>query len=476
MSCIHYLVLAIGLIASCLTASPQHGDPVNMLARIREEGLLRSRTMDYASELIDGIGPRLTASPNLKRELAWSQDSLRKAGLDGVRAESWGLFGLSWRERNAWARITVPDTAPIIMRAAPWSPSTKGIKEATVVKVRGFRSPEEFAVQQGRLRGKIVLYGSAPSLPEVVPIEKPLFRRLSKEQLDDWAAQPYEKSTGYGEAATSLQARSDLVERVGRFFAAEGVVAVLVPSGNNTSGGRSGGTISVDTNNTFGWFVYQRQRAMSVPLAVLALEHYGRMERLLDRRVPVRVELNIDTETAPKEEEGFNVFAEIAGAEPSFANQLVIVAAHLDSWSTGNGATDDGAGVIIAMEAMRVLRAVGARPRRTIRLALWSGEEQGSLGSRAWAKRHVGDVPLAASRLPEFLRAQAGPVKPKGNHALISAVYTLDAGGGRVRGVSTGNPALDPVSARADRPPLPSISDRAARAESIVKIDIIGSS
>ncbi|MCC6537535.1 MAG: M20/M25/M40 family metallo-hydrolase, partial [Bryobacterales bacterium] len=116
-----------------------------------------------------------------------------------------------------------------------------------------------------------------------------------------------------------------------------------------------------------------------------------------------------------------------------------------DSWSTGTGATDDGAGVVIAMEAMRILQAIGARPRRTIRLALWGGEEQGSLGSRAWVKPNVGQVPLAESLLPEFLRSATGPVRPQRDHARISAVYTLDAGGGRIRGVSTGNPALVPL-------------------------------
>lgn len=452
MSSRHHFGLFTFVIASWMPVFPQREDPAPILARIREEGLTRSRTMDYASELIDGIGPRLTGSPNLQRALAWSQDSLRQAGLASVRAESWGLFGLSWRERNAWGRLTVPDTAPIIVRAAPWSPATQGAREAEVVKVRGFRSTAEFATHQGRLRGKIVLYGSAPSLPEVVPIDRPLFQRLSDEQLQDWAAQPFERSTGYGYAAAGLQARHDLAEKVGRFFAAEGVVAVLVPSGNNATGGRSGGTISVDTNNTFGWFVYQQQHAMTVPLAVIALEHYGRMERLLERRVRVRVELNIDTETAPKEAEGYNVFAEIPGAGDTLRSQSVIVAAHLDSWATGNGATDDGAGVIIAMEAMRILQTVGARPLRTIRLALWTGEEQGSLGSRGWARQNVGVVRLADSPLPEFLRAQTGPVVPKSGHGLISAVYTLDAGGGRIRGVSTGNPRLVPVFTEWMRP------------------------
>ncbi len=425
-------------------AWPQPPDLEQTLARIRDEGFSRSRVRDYAAQLIDGIGSRLAGSPNMQRALAWAQQTLRDAGIANVRAETWGRFGLGWQERNTWARMTEPDTTPILLRAAPWSPSTKGAVTAAVVKVRGFRNASEFAAYRGKLRGKIVLYGFAPSPPEVLPIDKPLFTRLTQQDLDAWAAQHWEKPTGSG-APPSLEAHFDLLERAGKFFAAEGAVAVLVPSGNDSRGGRSGGTIAVDTNNTFGWFVYQRDRAMTVPLAVTAIEHYGRIERLLARGVPVRLELQIDTVTAPRDVDDANVFADIPGTDPTLRHELVFAAAHLDSWSSGTGATDDGAGVIIAMEAMRILQAAGARPRRTIRLALWGAEEQGALGSRAWAKRYLGHVPLADSPLPDFLRPSVGPPQPVADPARISAVYTLDAGGGRIRGVSTGNPALVPL-------------------------------
>ncbi len=428
------MLAPVALLHGYLLAQPR------MLDRIREEGAARSKVMECAGQLVDDIGPRLTGSPNLAKAIAWARKQLIEAGCGNVTAEPWGEFGMGWQERNVWLRMTAPDEAPLIARAAPWSPATRdGPVAGEVVKVRGFQSEADFEPYRGRLRGKIVLFGRAPSRPEVFPIEKPLFERLTGKQLDEFAAQPYQRPAGY--AGTGEQ--FDLMEKAGRFFASEQAAAVLVPSGNNEHGGASGGTLTVDTNYTFGWRVYERANAMRVPLLVVAIEHYGRMERLLERRVPVRAELLVDTAFSSGSRQAENVFADIEGSDRK--QELVMLSAHLDSWSAGTGAVDDGAGVIIAMEAMRILRAVDARPRRTIRLALWTGEEQGSLGSRAWVNRHVAEVPLVAGSLPAFLRPLAGAVKPKPLHARISAVYTLDAGGGKIRGVSTGNPAAVPI-------------------------------
>ena len=197
-------------------------------------------------------------------------------------------------------------------------------------------------------------------------------------------------------------------ERIGRFLADEGVRAVIVPSGNRPSGGISGGTLMVDGNASFGLRAYEKAHQMQVPVVIVANEHYGRLKRLLTRNVPVRVEINVDTVFTGDREEGFNVLAEIPGVDPVRKDQVVMVGAHLDSWAAGTGATDDGAGVLIAMEAMRILRAIGVQPRRTIRIALWTGEEQGALGSLGYVKAHVAAVPRAttdsAMAVPEFLR------------------------------------------------------------------------
>jgi carboxypeptidase Q len=419
-------------------------------ARIRDEGLSRSQVMDYASELMDGIGPRLTGSPNLKRAIDWARERLTRMGLSQVRAERWGEFGLGWEQRHVWVRMVSPDTAVFIAQAAPWSPATPGPLTADVRAVGGLADERAFARHRGTLRDQIVLLARAPGPPDVVPLDKPLFRRFDDAELAAYARVPARADE---DAAPEVRERDFQqiahAERIGKFLAAEGVRAVIVPSGNRPSGGISGGTLMVDGNAAFGLRAYEKAHQMQVPLVVVANEHYGRLERLLRRNVPVRVEVNVETAVTSEREEGFNVLAEIPGTHPVDKDQVVMVGAHLDSWAAGTGATDDGAGVLIAMEAMRILRAVGVQPRRTIRVALWTGEEQGALGSLNYVKTHVAAVPRAttdaALAVPEFLRRRAGPIVFKSEHARISAVFTLDAGGGRIRGVSVGTPALAAV-------------------------------
>jgi hypothetical protein len=422
-------------------------DPA-VYARIREEAQVRSRVMDFATELIDGIGARLTGSPNLKKALAWAGTRLTEMGLSQVRTESWGEFGLGWEQRNVWVRMITPDTATIIAYAAPWSPPTRGPVTAEVIAVSGGSDEQALAAYRGRLRGRVVLLARAPGPPAVLPFERPLFRRLTEAELSEEASAPPPRP-GDPQDVERMFANLAVAERIGRFFAAEGVRAVLVPSGNRPDGGISGGTVMVDGNAAFGYFAYQKGRLIQVPLVVIANEHYGRIGRLLARKVAVRVELNVDTAFTTDREEGLNLLADIPGTDPARREESVMVAAHLDSWAAGTGATDDGAGAIIAMEAMRILRAIEARPLRTIRLGLWTGEEQGALGALGYVARHVATVPRAttpeALRVPEFLRRRTGPIIPKAEHARISAIFTVDAGGGRIRGVSAGHADLVPI-------------------------------
>jgi hypothetical protein len=342
--------------------------------------------------------------------------------------------------------MVAPDTAVFIAQAAPWSPATPGPVTADVRAVGGLPDEQSFAAHRGMLRDRIVLLGRAPGPPDVVPFDRPLFRRFDDTELAAYARAPVSADA---DAAPDVRerefARVAHAERIGRFLAAEGVRAVIVPSGNRPSGGISGGTLMVDGNAAFGIRAYENAHQMRIPVVVVANENYGRLERLLMRGVPVRVEINVDA-TATDREEGFNVLAEIPGVDPLRKDQVVMVGAHLDSWAAGTGSTDDGAGVLIAMEAMRILRVIGVQPRRTIRIALWTGEEQGALGSLGYVKTHIAAVPRAttdaAMAVPEFLRRRAGSIMFKPEHSRISAIFTLDAGGGRIRGISVGTPAL----------------------------------
>jgi carboxypeptidase Q len=450
------LVLAgIATVAVCAGALAQTAgdapDPA-MYARIRDEGLTRSRVMDYAFELMDRIGARLSGSPNLDRAVAWAVDRMTQAGLSNVRRDRWGEFGMGWQQRNVWVTLLEPDTTSLPAIAAPWSPPTRGPVTGELVYVKGFTDEKGFAPLRGTLRGTIVVLGRAPGPPEVTPVDKPLFERLTDAQLDELrqpvAATPpeyerYEKA--FGDAA--------FYERVGRFFADEGVRAVLTPTGNNARGGLNGGLLGADWNYALGMRAHRKELAQQVPVAVISIEAFTRISRLLDRKERVRGTVQVDAEFTADRVDGFNVFGEIPGTDPARAGELVMVGAHLDSWHGGTGATDDGAGVIIAMEAMRILRTLDVRPRRTIRLALWTGEEQGLLGSTAWVRREIADLPRidtpAARVIPEFVRRPAGPPVPRPGHARLSAYYNLDQGGGKIRGVRlNGNLALAPIFER----------------------------
>jgi hypothetical protein len=421
-----------------------------MYGRIRDEGTARSHVMQYATELMDGIGPRLTGSPGLARAVSWATAQLSAAGSSDVRKESWGDFGFGWRQRNVWVRLVEPYPANFIATAGPWSPATPGPIAADVVFVHGFNEERGFAPLRGTLRGKIVLLARAPSLPETFPIEKPLSDRLDDAALAEFRRPPPDPPSDAEQQLERAFASAAFAERISRFFADEGVRAVMVPSGNNARGGASGGTLYADWNSNLGMYAYQKAHAMRVPLVIIAVEEYLRLERLFEQRTPVKVEMNVDTEFTGDREEGFNVLADIPGVDPQRKDEVVMVTAHLDSWAAGTGATDDGAGVVIAMEAMRILNTLRVRPLRTIRVALWTGEEQGLLGSMAYVKRHIADLPRAATAaqllIPEFARRSAGPAVPKPDHGRLSAVYNVDLGGGRIRGVGVGgNAALVPI-------------------------------
>ena len=419
---------------------------LNMYQQIRDEGFHHSHVMEYASGLFDGIGPRLTGSPNMKKANEWTRDQLTAMGCSNAHLEDWGEFGMGWQQRNTWVRMVSPDEAVFIAQAVPWSPATNGAVTAQLVQA-SLRSERDFERYRGKLAGKIVLLGK-PGTPGK---DGPLSTRYDDKALADIFR--------YGWTDEDLQAQHlypmDMMEqafsgpiafgeKVGKFLADEKVAAVLV------SGGPSGGTFNDDSNLGFGWFVYERGHAMQVPLAVLAREHFGRMSRLLEAHVPVSVELNIDTAFTGDHEHGFDTIAEIAGTDPKLRDQVVMVGGHLDSWAAGTGATDDGAGAIISMEVMRILNVLRVHPRRTIRVGLWSGEEQGLFGSVGYVRAHFGSFPLSTSpaqlKVPEFVRKPAGPLTVKPEQKLISAYYNLDNGGGKLRGIyAQENNAVIPI-------------------------------
>jgi hypothetical protein len=425
-----------------------------MYQRIRDEGLNHSHVMEFGSALMDGIGPRLTGSPNAKRANEWTRDTLTKIGLENAHLEDWGEFGLGWQQINTWGRMVTPDTAMLILQATPWSPSTSGPVAGEVVSVK-IEDDKDFDQYKGKLAGKIVLLGA---MREVPPVDKALFERYTDKELEDLAEFTVNASTGgvppemQARLRTFMQ-RMRMIDKIAQFFADEKVGAVILPSRDGKNGGGSGGTFFDDNGATLGRTPYLADKQVKIPVVVAAIESYGRLYRLAQAHVPATVEINVETKFTGDHEHGFDTVAEIPGTDPKLKYQVVMVGGHLDSWIAGTGATDNGAGTIVAMEAVRILKALDVHPRRTIRIALWTGEEEGLFGSKGYCSMHFGSAKTSTSpdqmALPEFMRRAAGPLEVKPEEKLISGYFNVDNGSGKIRGVYTqGNSMMAPIFAQ----------------------------
>ena len=414
------------------------------IARIRDEGFHHSHIMEYASGLFDGVGPRLTGSPDFAKAEQWSLDQLRRMGASNAHAESWGEFGMGWQQIGTSLQMTAPGTATFLAQAAPWSPATAGEATAEVIAVPALKAEKDFDAWKGKLAGKIVLYGDAPKIhPDPAnPLE-----HYDQAKLEHFRSYSLDGDEDDSHVLPNDPAMWEKVfggmaflEKVGHFFAEEHAIAVLRPGG-------SGGALHDDTGSSLGWFVYRPEHKQAIPSASIASEAFGRMHRLVSHGVPVSVRLNIATKFYGDHEPGSNVIAEIPGTDLALKDQVVMLGGHLDCWIAGTGATDDGAGAIIALEAMRILRALNIQPRRTIRVALWGGEEQGIFGSAGYVSSHFGVRSYSTKPeeqvVPEFVRQQAGPVTIKPEHAKLDAYFNTDNGGGKFLGIFTeGNSAV----------------------------------
>jgi len=427
---------------------------LTMYQRIRDEGFEHSRIMQYASALTDDIGPRLTGSPNMARANAWTRDQLTAMGCVNAHLDDWGEFGMGWQQLNTWVRMTSPDTAVFIAQATPWSPATSGPVTAPVVYVN-IQDEKDFDQYHGKLDGKIVLLGDMRPVP---PVDQALFSRYTDQQLQEIAQFPIQgPNPEFQRRLRMYMERMKLTDKLIQFLADEHALAVIRPSRDGRDGGGSGGTIFDDNGASMGRTPYIRGHEMKVPTVVMAIENYGRMYRLLEAHVPVTVQMDVETKFTGDHEHGYDTVAEIPGTDPNLKDQVVMVGGHLDSWIAGTGATDNGAGTLVAMEVMRILTALHVQPRRTIRIALWSGEEEGLFGSRGYVKEHFGFAPLSTApdqaALPEFMRRAAGPLEIKPEQRLISGYFNLDNGSGKVRGVYLqDNAAVGPIFAQWIKP------------------------
>src|ERR1700691_3878637 len=421
---------------------------LNAYNAIREEGLQHSHVMDYAGGLADGIGPRLTGSPNMAKANAWTRDELTKMGCVSAHLEDWGEFGMGWQQLNTWVRMTQPDTAVFVAQATPWSPSTNGPVTGQAISVV-VDDASDVSKYKGKLSGKIVLLGAMRDVP--VP-DKPFFERYSDKDLKDLESLPLEGNDVAAQARERYIKRTKLLKELLPLLAEEKVAGVIVPSRDGKDGGGTG-IIFDDNNAAIGRTPYNRDAAISFPVVVAQIESYGRVFRLLQNHVPVSIEMDVETRFTGDHEHGFDTVAEIPGIDPKLKDGGGRGGGHLDSWNAGSGAAGNGAGSIVALEVMRILNAIQLKPRRTIRIALWSGEEQGLLGSKGYVAQHFGSFPLFTApdqmELPEFMRKAGGPLTLKPEQKLLSAYFNLDNGTGRIRGIYTqGNAAVDTIFAQ----------------------------
>ena len=405
----------------------EHAD-LDMITKIRLEGFRNSKVMETSSHLMDSIGPRLTGSPNMKKANEWTRKQLEEWGLSNAHLESWGPFGRGWSYEQSTVRMISPDRWEMLALPAAWSPGTNGPLKAAAVKYK-LTEKEDLEKARGKLAGKVLLLGE---LREIHPQEKALSDRYDEKALADLYSYEIPGLTPYRRAGQPFN-REDFLRRrqfqreLAKFLVEEKVAAVIEPGPQ-----LEGGTFRVQGVNN-GW---KKDAPPTVPTVVMAIEHFGRMARMLDRKEDVQLELHVQTRFHDEDAMAYNTLAEIPGSDKS--GQVVMLGAHMDSWQGGTGATDNGAGVVVAMEAMRILKALNVHPKRTIRIALWSGEEQGLLGSRAYVAQHFGSRPKppeSDSDLPSYMRPPSGAVTVKPDHAKLSAYFNLDNGTGKIRGI-----------------------------------------
>ena len=407
------IALSVFVLALPILAQIQEPIDLDAIYKIKDEGLQRSQVMDVLSYLTDVHGPRLTGSPNIKAASEYARDKLISWKLENVKLESWGPFGRGWSNESISARVVGPAGFPLIAYPKAWTPGTNGTITGDVI-VANIQREEDFARFRGNLRGKYVL----TSNPREVP---PQFvapgRRYTDEDLARLSQQPEPRGGNRG-GNQPAGANQQFTRRRMQFFIDEGVAGLI----DNSIG--SGGTLFVQSGGS--------RNASDPPVApqvIIAVEQYNRILRMLERNVPVRIEMNVQNRFHDEDLNAYNVIAEIPGTDR--ADEIVMLGAHFDSWHTGTGATDNAAGSAVMMEAMRILQTAGLRPRRTIRLALWTGEEQGLLGSAAYVREHFAD---------------RNTMQLKPNHSKFSVYFNVDNGTGAIRGVFLqGNEAVAPI-------------------------------
>ena len=394
-----------------------------VMNQIRTEGLQNSKVMDIAFHLTDASGPRLTSSPGFFHAANYAKDQLAKWGLVNAMLDPWGDFGKSWELEKSYIAMTAPWYKSLEAYPKAWTSGTIGLQNAEVILIRA-KDSADLGAYRGKLKGKILIMDNNDSYKLSF---KPDARRYTDEELDSMEnikMQP-EDTAAMRRRREQFRSRflglQKLLNSLKAMAVNEGSVAIFTSSPRNHDG-----TIFVQQAGP-----YKLTDPANFLDIALQWEDYMTIVRLLKNNIPVKIDADVQTKFFTNDTKGYNVIAEIPGTDKKLKDEVVMLGGHLDSWQGGTGATDNGAGSMVMMEAVRILKAIGIKPRRTIRIALWSGEEEGLLGSKGYVKKTFAD-PTDMKLLPA--------------HEKFSAYFNVDNGTGKIRGVYLqGNEAVRPI-------------------------------
>ncbi len=421
--------LLIALLSFPIVAFGQSSN--GAIDRIKEIGMNESKVSDTIRYLTDNIGGRLTNSPSQRRANLWTKEQFDRWGLKNSKIQSWGKFGRSWEIKRFSINVVAPEY--IALRAYPkaWSPATNGIVSGKLVYIQA-NELADLQKYKGKLKGAIILLDNGM---DVTPGFEPTAVRRTDEGLKELLDAPAPVNSNTPREITYEQRKRAILKlAIDKMLYEEGVAAML-----DSNWGVDSGTIRVMHANVSPGDddqpmrrrrsrPYLKDTPATIPQFVVEVEQYNRILRRIKSGEEFQIEVNLEVNWDDSDEDGYNTIAEIPGTD--LKDEIVMIGAHLDSWHSGTGATDNGAGSAVVMEAMRILAKSGLKPRRTIRVALWTGEEQGLLGSRAYVRKEFG-----------YLRADGSINKTK-NYDKFAAYFNLDNGTGQIRGIfSQGNSA-----------------------------------
>ena len=410
------LALIVALLSLSVAAQNGSGD---MLSRIRKEAMERSQIMKTMHMFTDVYGPRLTGSPNHKAAAEWAVKQMTAWGLENAHLEPWDFKHSGWLNERLTAHLISPVKDPLVCEVLAWTPSTKGTVQASAYQLVLPERPtqEQLTIVlnnlKAKVRGKIVLVGKPASI--AVNFNPPAKRQTDEQAQQRYGpnARPFAFPTPSPTPTPAANAPRPLTgrqvdEQLDTFLKESGALVRV------NDAGREFRQIRAFNNRTF-------DVSKVVPTVVMSNEDFGRISRILDGGTDVVLELNIVNRTYPEGVISYNTIGEIRGTDK--ADEVIMLGGHLDSWHAATGATDNAIGCTIMMEAARILKTLGVKPRRTIRVALWSGEEQGLLGSQAYVKEHFGSFE-----------------EPKPGYEKFGGYFNIDSGTGRMRGAGVFGP------------------------------------